>query len=238
MGLFKVSNIGACMSIDRFEVLISDDLFDFKSFYFEDVKITGAEIADIFGAHPVEEFRIYVQLYNLELEELRRSEKVEISERKTFFVIRGDADYSFVVDGINLVWPKEINGAAIKKLIKVPLDKELYLEKKETSDVLINNDDIVSISATGLEKLYTQEKAACSFEIIVEGTPHLWSKKDISYEEVVSLEVPDYSSHPEVTYSVKYKNGPGVKPEGILSKGASVKVKNGMVFNVSETGQS
>ena len=28
------------------------------------------------------------------------------------------------------------------------------------------------------------------------------------------------------------------KPEGILSPGASVKVKEGMIFNVSETGQS
>lgn len=54
----------------------------------------------------------------------------------------------------------------------------------------------------------------------------------------MTLEVPDYASHPEVTYSVKYKKGVGEKPEGILSKGAYVKVKDGMVFNVSETGQS
>lgn len=74
--------------------------------------------------------------------------------------------------------------------------------------------------------------------IIVEGTPHEWPKEDISYTEVVTLEVPDYSQHPDITYSVKYKNGHGSKPEGILSPGASVKVKEGMVFSVSETGQS
>lgn len=75
--------------------------------------------------------------------------------------------------------------------------------------------------------------------IVVEGTAHEWPKdNDISYEEVVTLEVPDYSAHPEITYSVTYKKGVD-KQEGILILGgASVKVKEGMIFSVSETGQS
>ena len=52
------------------------------------------------------------------------------------------------------------------------------------------------------------------------------------------MEVPDYAQHPDINYSVKYKRGHGNKPEGILLKGESVKVKEGMVFSVSETGQS
>lgn len=74
--------------------------------------------------------------------------------------------------------------------------------------------------------------------IIVEATAHEWPKEEITYVDVVTLEVPNYQQHPEITYSVKYKNGHGNKPEGILVPGASVKVKEGMVFNVSETGQS
>ncbi|EJZ17872.1 multiubiquitin domain-containing protein (plasmid) [Rhizobium sp. Pop5] len=74
--------------------------------------------------------------------------------------------------------------------------------------------------------------------IVVEGTEHDWPKGDISYAEVVTLEVPDYAQHPEVTYSVRYKRGQGNKPEGTLAPGASVKVKEGMIFSVSETGQS
>ncbi len=75
--------------------------------------------------------------------------------------------------------------------------------------------------------------------IIVEGTEHQWPKNgDITYAQVVTLEVPDYPEHPEITYSVKYKNGQGNKPEGTLSQGGSVKVKDGMIFSVSETGQS
>lgn len=74
--------------------------------------------------------------------------------------------------------------------------------------------------------------------IIVEGTPHEWPKEEITYAEVVTLEVPSYPQHPEITYSVKYKKGHGNKPEGVLAPGASVKVKDRMEFSVSETGQS
>lgn len=80
---------------------------------------------------------------------------------------------------------------------------------------------------------------ASSVAIVVEGAPHEWPKNaDISYAQVVTLEVPDYPQHPEITYAVTYRNGHGDKPEGILAPGASVKVKEGMIFSVSETGQS
>jgi Multiubiquitin len=81
-----------------------------------------------------------------------------------------------------------------------------------------------------------QEKKTVT--IIVNGTLHEWPKGEITYAEVVALDVPDVAQHPERTYSVKYKNGQGNKPEGILAPGASVKVKEGMIFSVSETGQS
>lgn len=82
------------------------------------------------------------------------------------------------------------------------------------------------------------DKPKKTVTIVVEGTEHEWTKDDISYAEVVTLEVPDYAQHPEITYSVRYKRGHGNKPEGTLAPGASVKVKEGMIFNVSETGQS
>lgn len=74
--------------------------------------------------------------------------------------------------------------------------------------------------------------------IVIEGTPHEWSEKEISYAQVVTLEVPDYAANSNITYSVTYKRGQGNKPEGTLAPGASVKVKEGMRFSVSETGQS
>jgi hypothetical protein len=75
--------------------------------------------------------------------------------------------------------------------------------------------------------------------IVVEGKPHDWPKNaDILYDQVVKLEVPEYTPQSNITYSVKWTKGHGEKPEGILVAGASVKVKDGIRFTVSETGQS
>ena len=74
--------------------------------------------------------------------------------------------------------------------------------------------------------------------IIVNGTPFEEEKDEITYNEVVTLAFPDFPQHPERTYSVTYQRGHGNKPEGILSPGETVKVKEGMIFYVKHTGQS
>ncbi len=75
--------------------------------------------------------------------------------------------------------------------------------------------------------------------IYVEATPHSWPKNsEICYPQVVKLEFPDFVEGGADTYSVKYKRGNGNKPEGTLVPGECVKVKDGMIFNVSKTGQS
>jgi hypothetical protein len=74
--------------------------------------------------------------------------------------------------------------------------------------------------------------------IIVNGTPHEEPKEEISYHAVVTLAYSDFPQHPERTYSVTYKRGHGEKPEGILSPGVTVKIKDEMIFYVKHTGQS
>lgn len=76
-----------------------------------------------------------------------------------------------------------------------------------------------------------------TINIVVEGVQHEWPKgEEICHEQAVNLEDPDHD--PQTTYSVKYKKGHGDKPEGILSPGSCIKAKDGMIFSVSETGQS
>lgn len=74
--------------------------------------------------------------------------------------------------------------------------------------------------------------------IIIDGTPHQVNKGTVTYVAIVTLAYPDYPRHTEITYSVTYKKGPNANPEGILSAGGHVVVEDGMVFNVSRTGQS
>lgn len=74
--------------------------------------------------------------------------------------------------------------------------------------------------------------------IIINGEPFEVEKDVITYNEVVIKAFPDFAQHPERTYSVTYERGIGKKPEGILSVGSVVNVKNEMRFYVKHTGES
>lgn len=74
--------------------------------------------------------------------------------------------------------------------------------------------------------------------IIVNTREKAWSKKEISYEEVIVLAFGSYSNDENVVYTVTYSKGPDSHHEGSLVKGGSVKVKDGMIFNVTQTNKS
>jgi hypothetical protein len=75
--------------------------------------------------------------------------------------------------------------------------------------------------------------------IYVETTAHEWPKhEEISYAQVVTFEFPDFAQHPEINYTVTYERAHGDKPDASLPKGGSVRVKDGMIFHVTDSGQS
>ncbi|MFT9408560.1 multiubiquitin domain-containing protein [Acetobacter fabarum] len=63
-------------------------------------------------------------------------------------------------------------------------------------------------------------------------------KGTISYQRVVELAYPDFASFPKATYSIMYERGPKANLQGVLSKGGSVKIDEGMRFRVKRTGES
>lgn len=75
--------------------------------------------------------------------------------------------------------------------------------------------------------------------LFVEGVPHEWPKHDeITFDQVVKWVYPDYSPTDGRAYTVTFEKGDNNKPEGQLVKGGSVKVKDGVMFHVSRTGES
>lgn len=75
-------------------------------------------------------------------------------------------------------------------------------------------------------------------EIIVNGRQKQWSKKLISFEEVVVLAIGSYNDNPNVCYTVTYSKGHHRKTEGSMVKGQEIKVKRKMIFNVTATDKS
>ena len=127
-------------------------------------------------------------------------------------------------------------GQSLRGLIAVPASQALLRDYESPVDEPIEDQEQVKF-ADGPVFMMRPIKPH-EVTIIVEGTPHRWLKPTISHAEVVTLFDASYPQHPEITYSVTFKKGPNHKPEGILSPGASIKVKDQMVFNVCATGQS
>lgn len=76
------------------------------------------------------------------------------------------------------------------------------------------------------------------FTIIVNATPKIVEGRDLSFIEVVHLEFPTATIQGNIIYTVTYKKGPDSHKEGSMDIGDIVKLKKGMVFNVSATDKS
>lgn len=74
--------------------------------------------------------------------------------------------------------------------------------------------------------------------LIVNTREKKWEKETISYKEVIVLAFGSFEDNESITYTVDYLKGPKENPEGSLTKGKSVEVKNEMIFNVTKTHKS
>ena len=81
----------------------------------------------------------------------------------------------------------------------------------------------------GHEKEYT---------IILNGREMVVTQHELSYEELVQLAFGNPPAGDTTVYTVSYRRGEGNRPEGSLVAGQSLKVKNGMLIDVTPTDRS
>lgn len=73
--------------------------------------------------------------------------------------------------------------------------------------------------------------------IIVNAREKVVTKKELSFEEVVALAFDNPPTGENLIFTITYRRGEGNK-EGSLVAGEKVKIKDGMIFNVTPTNQS
>lgn len=75
--------------------------------------------------------------------------------------------------------------------------------------------------------------------IIVNGRSKALPKKEVlTFEEVIALAFENPPTGDGIQYTVQYTRGHGNKPAGTLVEGQSVKIKEGMEFDVTSTNRS
>lgn len=74
--------------------------------------------------------------------------------------------------------------------------------------------------------------------IVVNGRQKTVTSKTLTFDEVVALAFDNPPTGENVLFTITYQRGMGNKPEGSLTAGEEVKVKEGMIFNVTSTNRS
>ncbi len=141
------------------------------------------------------------------------------------------------INGKQYEWNQQyITGAEIRRLGNIPHDDEIFLAvKKPWEDEPIPNDKQVNLARPEIEHFYSKAKEVI---IIINGTPHKWTKEKISFKEVIVLAFGQYIDKPTMVYTVAYEDGPKQNPEGSMFAGQEVFTKHKMIFNATATDKS
>lgn len=74
--------------------------------------------------------------------------------------------------------------------------------------------------------------------IIVNARPFTVTAKELSFDDIVGLAFDNSQRGPQIVFTVAYRKGDEKKPKGTLVEGQTVKIKNGMIFDVTRTDKS
>lgn len=202
-----------------------------------DQYLTGVELKQLAGIPlDTELFLSIKKPYADELIENEKSVNLARPETEYFFVKK---KLEFFINGEPFTWYKQfINGLEIRELGKIPHDHNIFLDIKEGwADDQIMDDEIVDLARPGRERFFSKPKQT-EFTIIVNAREKIWKAREISFEQVVTLAFGSFDPNPNIGYTVTYSRGHEPKPEGTMVKGAVVKVKNKMIFDVTATDKS
>jgi len=129
-----------------------------------------------------------------------------------------------------------ITGVALYELANVPKGHGLFRDIEDDQDDMLIPRNETSSHLVHNEHFYTRREK--DITLIINLEEKSWDKKRISYEEITLLAFGPPPPGIVITYTVEYENGPRSNPEGSLISGKSVKVRERMVFSVTETGRS
>jgi len=130
----------------------------FQPVSLSDTTPTGAQIAAAAGFNPGQQASVLLLLPNGELEDVRPSEVVDLSQKTgRFIVIESDRSYRLTIDGKRIDWPcRVISGDVIRQLGQVHGDKAIYFDRHDQADKLIEDREIIDLDSSGVEAFYSR----------------------------------------------------------------------------------
>ena len=138
----------------------------------------------------------------------------------------------FTIDGTPFTsWDDDQTAAALLELAGFNPDVQDLARVTEGGMEKFSDEQVIAIHDG--DKFVTPRRSG--WTIIVNTKPHEWNAPDITFEQVVELASPGQPYDPAGT-TVEYSRGRG--PDQSLRPGESVRVKDGMIFDVEPTNRS
>jgi hypothetical protein len=142
------------------------------------------------------------------------------------------------IDGRALELESPLPGAALYAATHVPSDEVLYREVTGDHEDELVPKDSESLTLVQDEHFYSAHPHKIEHHIIVNARPKDVQGRRLSFAKVVLLGFPGGPPTPQTVYTVTYSEGPPRNPEGKMVAGQSVKIRDGMIFDVTETNRS
>lgn len=122
----------------------------------------------------------------------------------------------------------------IEITVNTVLKSIINLSERKLDSLNINKEQAMSKEQENKDEKDNKKEVA----IIVNGKQREVAKKDLSFADVVTLAFDTPPTGENILFTITYRRGHGDKPEGTLIEGQSIKVKDGMIFNVTATDKS
>ena len=134
--------------------------------------------------------------------------------------------------------PNPTTGETLYKLGHVQPGYDLFREVRGDKEDPVVENDAEPIHLREDEHFHSGPAQPRKFTIIVNGQKKVVTTRTVTFDEIVKLAFPTPPAGANILYTVSYEDGPRVNPQGSLKEGQTVKVKNGMIFNVTATDKS
>ncbi len=204
-----------------------------------DPKLTGRQVRNLAGATPASAYALIMITEN-SAQSVGLDRSIDLGELEgpaVFRLFRSDRTFSFTVNERGFEWgAASIGEEEIRLIAGIPDDHELVLDSD--GDRVIQDDEDVRLKREGVERILSRPEEARSVTIIVNTRPKTVLARRLTFMELIRLafEVPPTGEN--VAFTVSYRKGPKWRPEGSLLEGGKIRIREGMVFNVSATDKS
>lgn len=199
---------------------------------------SGRDVRAAAGLNPASSF-VLIHVRDRGSTSVGLDDKLDLKAGKVeiFRAFESDRIFTFTLDERAFEWGADsISETELREHGDVSEDKDIVLDGDH--DEVVVRGAPIQLDGGGSEQLVTRKAPPRQVEIRVNGRKKVVPAGDITFEAVVQLAFPNGPGGPDVAYTVSYRHGPPNKPEGSLVAGQAVKVREGMVFNVSATNRS